>query len=115
MSVFVGWFVYDLIGIFFNETIQWIGAIITFLGLLSYHYKNNDLNISHIVRSRQIAPSVKKAVWERDGGKCVVCGSTVELEYDHNIPISKGGSNTVNNIRLLCRKCNRSKTDKIDG
>ena len=53
--------------------------------------------------------SVKLFVWERDQGRCVQCGRDEELEYDHIIPISKGGSNTEKNIQLLCAACNRSK------
>ena len=52
-------------------------------------------------------------VWRRDEGKCVKCGSNERLEYDHIIPISKGGSNTARNIQLLCEKCNRSKGANI--
>lgn len=52
-------------------------------------------------------------VWRRDEGKCVDCGSKEKLEYDHIIPISKGGSNTARNIELRCEKCNRSKGAKI--
>jgi 5-methylcytosine-specific restriction endonuclease McrA len=65
-------------------------------------------------RSRYISSDVKKRVWERDGGRCVICGSTVDLEYDHDIPFSKGGSNSADNIRLLCRHCNRSKSARIE-
>ena len=60
-----------------------------------------------------IAESVKHEVWRRDQGKCVICGSQKNLEFDHIIPFSKGGSNTVRNIQLLCESCNRSKSDKI--
>ena len=63
--------------------------------------------------NRYIPESVKKQVWERDGGKCILCGSTDQLEFDHDIPFGKGGSCTLNNVRLLCRNCNRSKSDKI--
>jgi len=63
----------------------------------------------------QIPDDVKIFVWKRDGGKCVKCGSIENLEYDHIIPFSKGGSNTERNIQLLCEKCNREKHDKIDG
>ena len=56
-----------------------------------------------------IPDDVKMYVWQRDGGKCVKCGSTRNLEYDHDIPFSLGGSNTARNIRLLCETCNRSK------
>lgn len=62
---------------------------------------------------RYIPPAVKLAVWRRDQGKCVQCGSKDKLEYDHIIPTSKGGSNTERNVQLLCEKCNREKSAKI--
>jgi len=60
-----------------------------------------------------IPEDVRIAVWRRDEGKCTKCGSRENLEYDHIIPISKGGNNTVRNIELLCEACNRSKRDNI--
>jgi len=60
-------------------------------------------------KSRHIPPHVKVAVWQRDGGQCVNCGATDYLEYDHIIPFSRGGSNSIKNIQLLCGRCNRSK------
>jgi hypothetical protein len=63
---------------------------------------------THVGRE-PISNEVKTFVWNRDGGKCVNCGSREKLEYDHDIPVSKGGSNTARNIRLLCETCNRSK------
>ncbi len=65
-------------------------------------------------KSREPIPeAVRIAVWNRDGGRCVKCGSKERLEYDHIIPVSKGGSSTTRNIELLCETCNRSKSDKI--
>ena len=64
-------------------------------------------------RSRRISQEVKDKVWNRDGGKCVECGSNENLEFDHIIPFSKGGANTYRNIQLLCEHCNRSKSAKI--
>ena len=63
--------------------------------------------------SRYISTQTKNAVWRRDQGRCVQCGSRENLEYDHIIPVSKGGSSTARNIQLLCEKCNRQKSDKI--
>ena len=60
--------------------------------------------------SRQPIPDeVKIFVWQRDGGRCVKCKSQQNLEFDHIIPLSQGGSNTARNLQLLCEKCNRSK------
>jgi len=64
-------------------------------------------------RSRGIPSDVQKEVWKRDGGRCIKCGSSVNLHFDHIIPFSKGGSNTVENIQILCSKCNIGKSNKI--
>lgn len=69
--------------------------------------------IENTKRREPIPQHVQDAVWRRDGGKCVKCGSQENLEFDHIIPLSKGGSNTVRNIQLLCQKCNREKSNKI--
>jgi len=72
------------------------------------------LESSEAQQSREPIPEeVRFAVWRRDGGKCVKCGSQKSLEFDHIIPVSKGGSNTERNIQLLCEKCNREKSNKI--
>lgn len=66
------------------------------------------------VRKREPIPQdVQDAVWIRDGGRCVKCGSRENLEFDHIIPFSKGGSNTVRNLQLLCSKCNKEKSNHI--
>jgi hypothetical protein len=60
-----------------------------------------------------IPEAVRIEVWRRDSGQCVKCSSRENLEYDHIIPVSKGGSNTTRNIELLCEACNRSKGANI--
>jgi len=64
---------------------------------------------------RRIIPtSVKLDVWKRDGGVCILCGSNIDLHFDHVIPWSKGGSSrTVENVQLLCGKHNLEKRDRI--
>jgi hypothetical protein len=64
-------------------------------------------------RREKIPQDVMDRVWNRDGGKCVQCGSQKGLEFDHIIPFSKGGANTYRNLQLLCEKCNREKSFKI--
>lgn len=60
-----------------------------------------------------IPREVADAVWRRDGGRCVYCGSTENLQYDHIIPFSKGGATTLENLQLLCQKCNLDKSNHI--
>jgi HNH endonuclease len=68
----------------------------------------------NIQRRRVIPSSVKLAVWKRDGGKCVICGSFDELHFDHDLPWSKGGTSiTEDNVQLLCARHNLEKRDRI--
>ena len=61
-------------------------------------------------RSRPpIARDVRLAVFERDGGKCVECGSSFDIQYDHILPFAHGGATTVENLQILCADCNRQK------
>ncbi len=65
--------------------------------------------------NRMIPSSVKLVVWKRDKGRCVICGSTDNLHFDHIIPYSKGGSSLVpENIQLLCARHNLAKRDRIE-
>ena len=50
---------------------------------------------------------------ERAGYKCAICGSSKKLEIDHIHPVSKGGSDDFENLQLLCKSCNISKSDKL--
>ncbi len=61
----------------------------------------------------RIPESVRIEVWRRDQGKCARCGSREKLEYDHIVPVTRGGSNTARNVELLCEVCNRSQRDRI--
>src|SRR5262249_16520070 len=53
-------------------------------------------------RKRHIPAEVKRTVWERDGGRCTFvsaagqrCPSRTRLEYDHVVPVARGGRSTV--------------------
>jgi 5-methylcytosine-specific restriction endonuclease McrA len=60
-------------------------------------------------RRQPIPRDVRLAVFERDGGCCVECGSGFEIQYDHVIPVALGGAGTVENLQILCAPCNRAK------
>ncbi len=63
--------------------------------------------------TRYIPKGVRQEVWNRCGGRCVDCGSTFYLEFDHIIPLAKGGATSANNLQLLCRNCNQRKAHTI--
>jgi hypothetical protein len=56
--------------------------------------------------NRVIKSAVKKEVYLRDK-KCTKCGSTRNLNFDHQIPFALGGKSDAGNIRLLCFNCNQ--------
>jgi len=61
--------------------------------------------------SRFVPVNLKRAVWQRDAGKCTHpgCASRFMLEYDHIQLFSQGGKSTFENLRLLCRAHNQWK------
>lgn len=70
--------------------------------------------VQDLEHNRLIPASVKQEVWARDKGKCVTCGSTDNLHFDHIIPFSKGGSSLISeNIQLMCARHNLAKHDQI--
>jgi hypothetical protein len=63
--------------------------------------------------TRHISDHTKRIVWKRDKGRCCECRSDQNIEYDHKVPVSKGGTSENGNIQLLCRTCNRRKRAKM--
>jgi hypothetical protein len=78
---------------------------------------DEDLSVApapHPARRRVIPTSVKLAVWKRDSGKCVICGASDDLHFDHDVPWVKGGTSLVaENVQLLCARHNLAKRDHI--
>jgi hypothetical protein len=74
---------------------------------------NQTIVSSEADRSRYIPRDVRQRVWQRYGGRCVECQSEQYLEFDHIIPVARGGNNAENNVQLLCRNCNLKKSDHI--
>jgi 5-methylcytosine-specific restriction endonuclease McrA len=63
--------------------------------------------------ARGYTPPLRERVYERDGYRCVGCGSQRDLTLDHWVPRSKGGRHTYENLRTMCRPCNHAKGDKL--
>jgi 5-methylcytosine-specific restriction endonuclease McrA len=78
------------------------------------HAEHRGEQASRSERPREPIPEhVRAEVWRRDQGRCVDCGSREQLEFDHVVPWSEGGSNTARNIELRCESCNRAKGSDI--
>ncbi len=86
--------------------------------LLSRHAKRKGLvsKPRKAVRPSEtgaVPAHVKRAVWSRAGGRCEWrlesgerCGCTARLEFDHVVPLARGGPSTIENVRLTCRPHN---------
>jgi len=71
---------------------------------------------------RHIPAQVRRAVCERDRGRCTFmaddgrrCDSRQRLEFDHEIPVARGGESTVDNLRLRCRAHNQYEAERVFG
>lgn len=76
---------------------------------------DDDRAAKELQHTRLIPSAVKLEVWQRDNGRCCLCGSSDNLHFDHDLPFSKGGTSiSAKNIRLLCRRHNLQKRDRIE-
>jgi len=71
---------------------------------------------------RTIPVRVKRAVFDRDGGACTlrfedgrICRSRWKVEFDHVVPVAKGGRSTIENVRMLCRAHNQGAAESEFG
>jgi 5-methylcytosine-specific restriction endonuclease McrA len=56
-------------------------------------------------------PLTRKAVFARDGGRCLYCGAAA-TSLDHVVPKSRGGPHTWENVVSACSRCNHVKADR---
>jgi 5-methylcytosine-specific restriction endonuclease McrA len=74
----------------------------------NWHFDRNLARYSWIIVR-------KKRTWEvfaRDPHKCRCCGSSEKLTIDHIVPLTRGGSNDLDNLQILCRNCNSRKGNR---
>ena len=84
--------------------------------------KNNPDVIAHLkarryAKEKNAEGSHTLIEWDKlkdsCGNVCVFCGSDEKLTKDHIVPLSKGGTDYIENIQPLCRSCNSKKHNKI--
>lgn len=89
--------------------------VFRFILKLSDKEENAGTEKIKLEHTRLIPSEVKREVWKRDQGKCVLCNDTKNLHFDHDLPFSRGGTSlSANNVRLLCMTHNLQKSDKIE-
>lgn len=55
----------------------------------------------------------REEIYERDGHRCVYCGTESDLTIDHKIPVKLGGQHCVSNLVTACRSCNARKGARL--
>jgi 5-methylcytosine-specific restriction endonuclease McrA len=104
---------------------------ILYEALLDYVAKHEKRKLAATDRPRVGKPStnpryiparVKRAVEERDGGQCAFvgdgghrCEERRGLEFDHIVPVARGGESTIANVRQLCRAHNQLEAERAYG
>jgi len=82
-------------------------------------YEHADQEVSQKPTKRQEFQAKREKLFmvlvARDGEQCAVCKATTDLAIDHVVPLSRGGDNELRNLRLLCRRHNSSKGNKLDS
>ena len=84
-----------------------------------FHFSGGEVILPAVIRLhkfvkipyRHSVPLSRRAIFARDGGKCVYC-SAAATSIDHVIPRSRGGGHTWENVVSACHKCNHLKADK---
>lgn len=83
------------------------------------HSARTELPVPSVVRLtrfvrvpyRATVPLTRKAVFARDGGRCVYCGAAA-TSLDHVVPRSRGGEHAWDNVVSACGRCNHVKADR---
>lgn len=60
-----------------------------------------------------IPGDVKAQVLARDNGQCQGCGTDQEITIDHIVPVTRSGTNELDNLQLLCKSCNSRKGNRL--
>ena len=106
----------DEIIIFLRRVLSKIRGV-SFVYDASLICKARKSKVSGKRKRTHIPRGLRKEVFKRDNYKCVECGASKEdgatLHVDHKIPVSKGGTDELDNLQTLCSKCNLNKSDVI--
>ncbi len=83
------------------------------------HFASGEIALPAVIRLnkfvripyRHAVPLSRRAIFARDGGRCVYCAAPA-TSIDHVIPRSRGGAHAWENVVSACHRCNHLKADK---
>ena len=76
------------------------------------HYLPLSIEPPKRPKGADFTTDIKKLLLEKANHKCQSCFSRESLEFSHSVPVSEGGRGTLDNGRVLCRRCRFEKTRK---
>ena len=99
---------------YFGDNIGFIVAllvVVVFIGFInsSDEKKEPSLKVSSLL-SKNYPPDweeISRQVRDRDGYRCGNCGSKTNLHVHHIVPLARGGTNQLSNLRTLCEDCHK--------
>lgn len=94
------------------DTVNTLAALIASMGpeLIPHDHCAFDIRRTRLTHRRKpIPPSTRRLVHIRDNSRCLWCGASENLQLDHIVPWSSGGSDLFDNLRTLCGHCNSSR------
>lgn len=83
-------------------------------GIIPYLLAGKSRRAERFLSLRAFDDNAKLEAYEKQGGICPICGEHFEydqMEGDHKIPWCDGGKTTISNLQMLCKSCNRQKSN----
>lgn len=83
------------------------------LKVLFFKYVSDDIKVDEkvVVRRKNVNENLRNLVLQKCNNKCISCKSIKDLQVDHITPFSLGGETSLDNLQILCRSCNRIKSN----
>lgn len=81
-----------------------------------YEYLLSNRQTEKALNIRSFTDSQKRTAFSKQKGICLLCGTNIstlnDMEADHVTPWSQGGKTIPSNLQMICKHCNRTKSNK---
>jgi len=86
--------------------------------IIQFHETHSQARKPRPKARKEVAARYEKilvALGRRDGFACTNCRAVEDLQIDHILPVSRGGTSDLVNLQILCKPCNKRKGNKLPG